>query len=89
MRTVSTRRGESTGARSIRIIVHPERLTDLPTLSYWTEVVEMPRCMATGFSEEEVVEQTLANIDAALAAEGRAAGGSAPGGVELSVESAL
>lgn len=47
---------------SIRIIVHPEGELDMRGQGYWTEVVEMPRCMALGGTESEVTERTKENI---------------------------
>lgn len=47
---------------TIRIIVHPEGELDMRGQGYWTEVVEMPRCMAHGGTEAEVTERTKENI---------------------------
>ena len=58
------------GKYAFRIVVHPSRTRDADQSGFWTEVVEMPRCMAVEATEIAVVAQTRLNIRDALLAAG-------------------
>lgn len=46
----------------VRVVVHPEGGLDAPASGFWTEVVDMPRCIAEGATEKEALARTDRNI---------------------------